>query len=238
MSYRLNVPSSDESTMLLTVDDWQQVLQRPVAERVGRPIVGVDLGAGRAFSAAVAVWKTGRVEAIALAPGIPEIAEQEKRDRQPSGTYQALVDSGTLRVADGLRVQPPRQLIDAIIESWGTPATIVCDRFRLKDLEDSSKGIPIEARVTQWSEASADIRALRRFCKDGPFSCEIVSRGMVASGLSVAMVKNDDSGNFRLVKGKNNTARDDVPAAWLLAAGAFDRALSKPKRGALFRGAV
>ena len=238
LSYRLNSPAGDESTMLLTVDDWQQVLQRPVAERVGKPIVGVDLGAGRAFSAAVAVWRSGRVEAIALAPGIPELGDQEKRDRQPSGTYQALVDSGTLRIAQGLRVQPPRQLIDAIVESWGTPATIVCDRFRLKDLEDASKGIPIEARVTQWSEASFDIRALRRFCKDGPFSCEIVSRGLVASGLSVAMVKNDDAGNSRLIKSKNNTARDDVPAAWLLAAGAFDRALSKPKRGALFRGAV
>ena len=72
LSFRLNVPSGDESTVLLTTDDFQQVLQRPVAPREGKPLVGVDLGGGRAFSAAVAIWKTGRVEALALAPGDSE----------------------------------------------------------------------------------------------------------------------------------------------------------------------
>ena len=52
LSYRLNVPSGDESTMLLTVDDWDRVKARPVPERAGKPIVGIDLGAGRAWSAA------------------------------------------------------------------------------------------------------------------------------------------------------------------------------------------
>ena len=46
LSYRLNVPSGDESTMLLTVDDWEQVTERDVPPRDGRPIVAVDLGAG------------------------------------------------------------------------------------------------------------------------------------------------------------------------------------------------
>ena len=72
LSYRLNVPSGDESTMLLTVDDWERVVARPVPPREGRPIVAYDLGGGRAWSAAVAVWKTGRIEALAVAPGIPD----------------------------------------------------------------------------------------------------------------------------------------------------------------------
>ena len=82
-SYRLNAPAGDASQMLLTIDDFQQVLQRPVAPREGKPLVGVDLGGGRAFSAAVAIWKTGRVEAIAVCPGIPDVAAQERRDRVP-----------------------------------------------------------------------------------------------------------------------------------------------------------
>ena len=49
-SFRLNLPSGDESTMLLTLDDWDRVTARPVAERSGRPIIGIDLGAGRAWS--------------------------------------------------------------------------------------------------------------------------------------------------------------------------------------------
>ena len=35
LSYRLNVPSADESTVLLTVDDWKRVCAREVPERAG-----------------------------------------------------------------------------------------------------------------------------------------------------------------------------------------------------------
>ena len=49
LSYRLNVPTADESRVLLTVDDWKRVCRRPVPPRVGRPLVGLDLGGGRAL---------------------------------------------------------------------------------------------------------------------------------------------------------------------------------------------
>ena len=78
LSFRLNRPSGDESTVLLTVQDWERVKAREVPERDGRPIVGVDLGGGRAWSAAVAIWASGRVEARAVAPGIPLLEDQEK----------------------------------------------------------------------------------------------------------------------------------------------------------------
>ena len=45
------------------------------------------------------------------------------------------------------------------------------------------------------------------------------------------MVKNDDQGSVRLAKrGTNNTARDDVAAALTLAAGAYIRSLTMPRR--------
>ena len=168
LSYRLNLPTGDESTMLLTVDDWERVCGRPVAERGGRPIVGVDLGGGRAWSASVAVWRTGRVEAIAVAPGIPDLAAQEARDRVPAGVYRALAESGAMRVAEGLRVQPSAELLAAIREAWGAPETIVCDRFRLGELMDCAGGDPVVPRVARWSEAAADIRAVRKLAADGP----------------------------------------------------------------------
>ena len=101
LSYRLNVPTGDQSTMLLTVDDWERMAARPVPPREGRPIVGVDLGGGRAWPAAVACWRNGRVEALAVAPGIPSLDEQERRDRVPKGTYRALAAKGGLRIAEG-----------------------------------------------------------------------------------------------------------------------------------------
>ena len=231
LSYRLNVPSADESSMLLSVEDFERMANRPVPERDGRPIVALDLGGGRAWSAAVAVWRSGRVEALALAPGIPDLDKQEKRDRVPGGTYSHLLELGQLHVADGLHVQPPSMLWELIQERWGTPVNILCDRFRQSELIDAVNGaVTLEPRISRWSEAAFDIRSLRRLAVDGPLAPASDCRSLLAASLSVAMVKNDDQGNTRLVKGTNNTARDDVAAALLLAAGAYARAEMVPEK--------
>ena len=224
-SYRINLPSGDETTMLLTVQDWERVTAREVPERTGRPIVGIDLAAGRAWSAAVAVWRSGRVEALAVAPGIPSLEAQERRDRVPAGVYRRLVESGALRVADGLRVQPPGRLVEAVRAEWGQPEVIVCDRFRLAELQDHVNGTAVVPRVARWSEASEDIRATRKLALDGPLAVEDGSRGLLTASLAAAMVKTDDQGSIRLVKaGTNNTGRDDVAHALVLACGALTRA--------------
>ena len=236
LSFRLNVPSADESTVLLSVSDWQRVIEREPVERAARPIVGVDLGAGRAWSAAVAVWPNGRTEAAAVTPGIPSVEEQERRDRVPAGTYARLVDSGRLTVAEGLRVPPPRLLLERAKE-WGG-RTVICDRFRLGELQDSMpSGVRVVPRVTRWSEAAADVRALRKMAKDGPLWVEPSSRPLLEASLAAATVKSDDQGNTRLEKrGHNNEARDDVAAALLLAAGAVARLRPERTGGAVVCG--
>ena len=181
LSYRLNLPNADEATMLLTVDDFERMASREVAERSGRPIVAIDLGGGRAWSAATAIWRSGRIEAMAIAPGIPGIEEQEDRDQVPRGTYVRLLETGRLRMAHGLRVQPPAALMAAITEAWGEPELIVCDRFRLGELKDCVNGTQVVPRVSRWSEAGDDIRALRRLVKDGPFTVEAHSRPLLAA---------------------------------------------------------
>ena len=231
LSYRLNIPSGDESTMLLTVDDWQRVTGREVPARDGAPIVGIDLGGGRAFSAAVGLWPSGRVEALAVAPGVPGIDAQEKRDRVPAGTYRRLVDGGALTVAEGLRVQPPAALYRAVTAAWGRPARVLCDRFRLPELRDAigAGGPPVVPRIARWSEASEDIRAVRKLAADGPLACAPGSRALLTASLAAAMVKNDDQGSVRMIKrGTHNTGRDDVAAALVLACGSLARELSKP----------
>ena len=230
LSYRLNVPTADESAVLLTTDDWTKSLAREVPRRIGKPIVGIDLGGGRAWSAAVALWQNGRAESLALAPGIPSLIEQEKRDKVPAGTYSKIKK---LRIAQGLQVPKVSDLTSAIRSEWGRPARIICDRFRLAELQDALRGsgIFLETRITRWSEASEDIRALRKMAKDGPLSVDMDSRSLLEASLSVSRVKNDDQGSVRLAKkGTNNTARDDVAAALLLAAGGWDRAVRKGSR--------
>ena len=225
LSYRLNRPSGDESEVLLTVADWERVIAREVPERQGRPIVGVDLGGGRSWSAAVAVYPSGRIEAKAVAPGIPDLETQEQRDRVPVGTYSKLYDMGQLDVAEDLRVQPPSQLWDLIRSTWGKPQLIVLDRFRLAEFEDAvGNQVRLEPRVSRWSESAFDIRSLRAMALDGPMSVDLDSRALLSTSLSTATIKADESGSFRLVKrSTNNTARDDVAAALVLAAGAIAR---------------
>ena len=71
-SYRLNTPQGDPATVLLTAADWQRVIARPVPPGVGCPMVGLDCGASRSWSAATFAWADGRVEAFALIPGNPD----------------------------------------------------------------------------------------------------------------------------------------------------------------------
>ena len=228
LSYRLNTPSGDESTMLLSPEDLELVEARTPPERDGRAFVGLDVGAGRAWSAAVAIWSNGRTEAIALAPGIPTLEEQERRDRVPSGMYGRLYDIGKLEIAHGLRVQPVGQLWDMVLQAWGKPRLVVCDRFKLPELQDVVKGCRMEPRITRWSEATADILALRKMVRDGPMAIDADSFLLIGASLSMTQVKNDDMGSTRLEKNStNNTGRDDVSAALTLAAGALAR---NPKR--------
>ncbi len=232
LSYRLNVPSPDESAVLLTVGDWERVIARPVPPRQGRPIIAYDLGHGRSWSAAVAIYENGRTEAIAVAPGLPGIDAQEVRDRVPAGTYHRLVDTGVLLVATGLRVQPVEQLHAAAMRAFGPPAgAILCDRARINEVRDVVGGGRLQERVTRWFGAAEDIRACRKMAADGPLSVAEPSRLLMAASLSAAMVKNDDAGSVRLVKrdASNNSARDDVAAALVLAAGEFRRRGGRPR---------
>ena len=230
LSFRLNRPSGDESQVLLTVADWERVIARDVPERQGRPIVGIDLGGGVSWSSAVALFPSGLVEALAVAPGIPSLEDQEKRDRAASGTYTKLYEMGQLQIAEGLRVQPPAQLWEMILEIWGRPQLLVCDRFRLAELEDAVKNqVRLEPRISRWSDAAFDIRSLRQMALDGPLSVDKGSRALLETSLSAAMVKSDDQGNTRLVKkGTQNASRDDVAAALVLACGAVARKSEPP----------
>ena len=232
LSYRLNVPSADESIVLLTVDDWERQAQRETPPDDGQPIVGVDLGSGRAWSAAVAVWRSGRVEALASGPGIPSLATQEKRDRVPAQTYSKLVAEGRLSVSEGLRVQPPSDLWAAVVSHWGHPVKVVADRFRVPELMDAIQGESVlEPRITRWSESSADIRALRKLISDGPLVVEERSRGLLSASLAVATVPGTTTRGTSDYRNDHRThqARDDVAQALVLAAGAWQRASLQPE---------
>ena len=86
------------------------------------------------------LWPSGRVEALALAPGTGrDIARNKrKRDRVPRGTYERLTAAGVL-TTDGARLVPRVPVLMRRALRW-RPSIVVCDRFRLGELLDAARG--------------------------------------------------------------------------------------------------
>ena len=222
----MNVPTRDATDVLLTVEDWERMTRRAVQPRgEADPVVGVDLGGRRSWCAATAVWPdTMRVEAFAIMGGELSVSEYEKQDLVPSGTYQRLIDNGSLLVAEGKRNVPVTMLVDEIFTRWGDVRVIVADRFKFDALEeDIDWRAPVEARRLQWSDYTADIGALDTVAIDGKMNVAPECRALLAHSIEQAVVKGDDSNNVKLVKLNTRTQRDDVAVSWVLATGALDR---------------
>ena len=189
--------------VLLSVDDYQLMADRQVPEPDGAAIVGIDLGHSQGFLARRRLY--GLLGALTPWPFVleyPALRIKRRGTTYQRGLYQRLVDDGRLLVADNLRVVPPEILWDAIVDRWGYPALVVCDRFRLNDLRDVlGQSVPIEPRVTQWSSSSEDIRALRKHVKDGPFALvPTAASKLLITSLSKSRVQSDSSGNVRMIK--------------------------------------
>ena len=228
LSYHGNSPTGDSITELLSVSDWQEVLDRPPGAREGDFICGLDLGQGRAWSCAFAYWhETGLCDALGVAPGIPSLDKQESRDRVPAGVYRRIAKAGALTVAMDRKVPTAVDLLERVVNRWGQPSLMIADFFRLAEVEDAKRELglncEIEGRRTRWSEASEDIREFRRACLDGDLSVHNDAKLLLTASLSAAKIAADDAGSLRLKKSANNTARDDAIAAGLLAVGAGQR---------------
>ena len=229
-SFRLNRTNTLGKEVLVTVPAWQRVLERQVPPRVGKPIVGLDLGSERSWSAAWAIWRNGRSECYAVCLGIPSLEERERQDTMPRGLYSRLAADGVLIVDQGVRVSDPKTMVRHLLAVGIVPDVMLCDRFVIGALKDAVAGRwPILSRVVRWSEATEDIAAFRRLVADGPMSIVPACRALASVSLSEATVKSDDQGSVRLEKKRNNRSRDDVAVSGVLAAGALCRVLARPQ---------
>ena len=228
-AYRLNRHRQTDVSMLLEVEDWKKVEARPVPPRAGSPVVGLDLGSNRSWSAAWCLWKNGRSEAFALCPGIPDLATRERQDAMPRGFYQKLYDDGVLILEREKRIAKPGTLLQYLVEEQGLePDTIYSDRFILDELKDVIAGrFPVVARQTRWSEATSDITAFRKLAYDGPLSIDEKSRGLVRMSLSKAVLKSDEQGSAFLKKRQSSASRDDVAQCGILVCGALSRVMTR-----------
>ena len=224
-AYRLNRLVDVRAEVLVSVADWKAVEDRPVPERAGRPILALDLGSTRSWSAAWCLWPSGRTECYSLAPGVPELLKVEKRDGLPRGVYQQLQDAGVLIIDEGVRVSRPAKLIDHLVARGICPAVVICDSFAVNALRDCVRGRwPVTVRKTKWEQATSDIADFRKLVYDGPLSVAPEGRALARLGLREIEVRSDDSGSAsRLFKARGDRSRDDIVQAGVLASGLFAR---------------
>ena len=230
-AFRLNRQVSVHDDMLIAVDAWKAVESRSVPARIGKPVVAIDLGSERSWSAAWCLWENGRSECYAVCPGIPDLGAREKQDAMPAGLYTRLEKDGVLIVEDGRRTSDPETLINHLVSLGIRPATVYCDFFLLGRLRDAVAGRwPVFARRTRLSEATYDIAGFRRLVLDGPLSIVPEGRALARVSFSQAVVRSDDQGSARIVKRKNGRSRDDVAVCSTLASGALVRSMTRRPR--------
>ena len=222
-NYRLNLPGDPvDQQPLITNSEWDLVVSRPVPECEGRPVIGIDLGGSRSWSAAAALWPNGRIEAWAIAPGIPSLSDQEREDQVAEGSYVALVRSGGLSVDEGQHVPDVSRLMSRIW-NW-EPSAIVSDPYRSAELHQAVAGrCRIIERARSGGEATSNIQSLRSILLDAQSGATETSRALLAAAWAQTSLIISNEGLAKVAKIDQRRSRDDAAMALLLAAGEMAR---------------
>ena len=222
-NYRLNLPGDPiESQPLITGQEWERIVARPVPACEGRPVVGIDLGGNRSWSACAAIFPNGRIESWALAPGVPDLAEQEREDQTPEGAYVELVRSGGLSVDEGRAVPDVSRLLSRIW-SW-EPACIISDPYRSAELAQAVAGrCRIIERARSGGEATSNIQSLRSLLLDTQAGATESSRALLAAAWAQTNLVISNEGISKVTKIDARRSRDDAAQALLLGAGELAR---------------
>ena len=217
--FRLNLPGDPvDAQPLITSSEWERVCARAVPACEGSPVVAVDLGGNRSWSAGCAVFPTGRIEAWALAPGVPSLAEQEHADHVADGSYSALVRSGGLSVDAGRAVPSVERLLSRVW-AW-EPLCIVSDPYRAPELHQVVAGlVRIVERSRSGGESTSNVQSLRSLLLDTNSGATEQSRALLAAAWAQTNLVIGNDGLTKVTKLDARRSRDDASAALLLAAG-------------------
>ena len=217
--FRLNLPGDPiDAQPLVTTAEWERVCARPVPARAGKPVVSVDLGGNRSWSAACGIWPSGRIEAWALAPGSPSLSTQEHEDHVAPGSYAELVTAGGLSISVGLAVPSVARLLERVW-SW-EPAVLIADSYRVPELRQAVQGrCRVIERGRGHGEATSNVQALRSLLLDSEAGVTEPSRALLAAAWAQTNLVVGNDGLTRVTKIDQRRSRDDAAAALLLAAG-------------------
>ena len=225
---RLNQGTSDVArSVLLDAEAWKRAAALPEPETAPRGgyVLGIDLGTSAAMSAAAAYFRDGRLEAVAVFPETPTLAERGLSDGV-GALYRRMHERGELVLA-GRRVSDIPSLLAEVLARWGAPSAVVVDRWREAELRDALEAarFPTASLVVRgqgFKDGAADVRDFRR----AVLSDRVRPSGslLLTAAMAEARVTTDVAGNSKLAKasqgGRRVRARDDAAAAAILAVAA------------------
>ena len=227
-AYDLNQPQDPAGQLLIDAQDWRacEVELSDLSGQLGPMVLGVDLSSGYAMSAAAAYWpETGRLQGICAFPSEPGLRERGTFDGV-GGLYRQMAERQELIVTSGRTVNI-EELLHWALSEYGQPTAVVCDRWRLAELQDGleAAGIPPGVVLTRgmgWQDGSQDVLAFQRAVKERRVKTTVSLAAR--SAFSGAVVAVDPAGNQKLAKkgegGRKQRHKDDLVAAAMLAVSA------------------
>lgn len=207
---------------VLSVDAYERCIA-PSVEIAAPYVLGVDLGSTAAMSAVAAYSvQTNGLDVIAALPHEPDLIRREVQDGV-AGLYRRMLQRDEL-ILSGEHVVNVGELLDLALSRWGKPVVIVCDRWRLGDLQEALSGINfpftrLETRGQGFKDGAEDVRAFRQAALSG--QVQVQESLLLASAVREARLISDPAGNQKLSKstqgGRRSRGRDDALAAAILA---------------------
>ena len=221
---RLNQGTDDVlRAMLIDTSVWRRAERPEPVDMAGRYALGLDLGQSAAMSAAAAYWpESGRLEAFAVFPELPDLRERGLADGV-GALYVKMAERGELLLA-GRHVADIKALLGEVLDRWGRPAVIACDRWREGDLREALDAIrfplaDLAIRGQGFKDGGEDVRTFRKAIIGGDV---LPSRSLLLrAAMGEARTIGDPAGNHKLAKktegGRRAEARDDAAASAILA---------------------
>ena len=215
--YNRNERVSGESRdLLLTADEWMTCETSELPEHTGQCIVGIDLGGSAAMSAAAYYWpETGRLEALATFPSVPDLSARGANDGV-SGRYVEMRERGELSTLGDRTVPIAPWLSKVMAQVQGEHiGALIADRYKQAELGEAidKAGIrcPVIWRGTGWKDGGEDCERFRRAAYDGGVRSK--PSLLMRSAFSEAVVLKDPAGNLKLAKARAKGRIDAVQAS-------------------------
>lgn len=213
--------------LLLDAGTWESIEVDGI-EAKGSYILGLDLGSSVSMSAAAAYfYKSGELDGLGQFPLFPSLA-QRGLSAGVGNLYLKMQDAGDLFQAGDL-VCDIGSLIKECVKRWGVPEAIVCDRWKIKELQQILTEIEFpETEVIErgmgFFHGGEDVRAFQGACLDGRVKPR--KSLILRAAMATARVEIDPAANQKITK-KHQRINDDLAIACTLAIGLAERNRSK-----------